>query len=158
MWAGRSKFSFILSTSVGFWSWCRSHGQSARRRWTEARTKPGDRLTITFRQARGYLPSRWVSAPVGQYQIMLLGDRGTTVRKIRPQLLRRHAPTSVCRQDNSKNCQRILMNVTGGWNVWIATADWILVAIRITKRIGPTGILKRIFYYCGIRQLYEFCW
>jgi len=32
---------------------------------------------ITFRQACGYLPSRRASSPFGQYQVILLGDRGT---------------------------------------------------------------------------------
>jgi len=32
---------------------------------------------ITFRQACGYLPSRRASPPLGLYQVILLGDRGT---------------------------------------------------------------------------------
>ena len=32
---------------------------------------------ITFRQASGYLPSRRASPPLGWYQVILLGDRGT---------------------------------------------------------------------------------
>jgi len=31
------------------------------------------------RQTYGYLPSRKVSPPIGRYQIILLGDRGTCV-------------------------------------------------------------------------------
>jgi len=41
---------------------------------------PGGRLPIhayTFRQACGYLPSRRASLPLGQYQVILLSDRGT---------------------------------------------------------------------------------
>jgi len=34
---------------------------------------------IIFRQARGYLPSRSVSMPLGQFQVLLLGDRSTRV-------------------------------------------------------------------------------
>ena len=32
---------------------------------------------ITFHQACGYLPSRRASPPLGRYEVILLGDRGT---------------------------------------------------------------------------------
>ena len=48
----------------------------------------GSRLpAVTFRQACGYLPSRRASSPIGQYQIILLGDKGTWVWTTCPRLL-----------------------------------------------------------------------
>jgi len=46
--------------------------------------KPSTRqqAAITFRQACGYLPSRRASPPIGRYQIILLGDRGTCVSSL----------------------------------------------------------------------------
>jgi len=41
----------------------------------------------TFREARGYLPSRRASAPFGQYQIILLGNRGACVTTTCPESL-----------------------------------------------------------------------
>jgi len=39
---------------------------------------PGGRLPLlNFRQACSYLPSRRSSPPLGQYQVILLGDGGT---------------------------------------------------------------------------------
>ena len=42
---------------------------------------------------------------------------------------------SVCQQDNSQSCRRILMNSLEEWNMWLATNGYILVLIRIMMRI-----------------------
>jgi len=43
---------------------------------------------------------------------------------------------SVCQQDNSKRCRRILMNFfLEGWDVWLATNYYISVVILITFRV-----------------------
>ena len=44
------------------------------------------------RQTYGYLPSRRASPPLGRYQIILLGDRGTWVSTTCPELLPGDAP------------------------------------------------------------------
>ena len=36
-------------------------------------------ISVTHGQTYGYLPSRKASLPIGWYQIILLGDRGTCV-------------------------------------------------------------------------------
>jgi len=48
----------------------------------------GCHYAITFRQAHGYLPIRRASLSYGQYQIILLGDRGTSVWTTCPRSLR----------------------------------------------------------------------
>jgi len=50
------------------------------------------------RQTYGYLPSRRASPPLGRYQIIVLGDRGTWVWTTCPELLPGSAP------DGSRTC------------------------------------------------------
>ena len=66
----------ILETNIGFRSQSRSSADSPQV------TKAWRLVAITFLQALDYLPSYQASPPVGQYQIILLGDRGTCVNNL----------------------------------------------------------------------------
>ena len=69
-----------------------------------------------FCQAWGYLPSRTASPPIGRYQILLLGDRGTCVWAACPRLLHGNGPAKIRTRDllgRERTIYRYATNATG---------------------------------------------
>ena len=68
------KASHILDTERWARSWSRRTGSQPAGDYKSSTRR---QAAITFRQACGYLPSLRASPPLGRYQVILLGDRGT---------------------------------------------------------------------------------